>query len=87
MRIVRYRVRKESGHYLIVDTHSKIAIATHTDPTDAHQAAGTLNYQDRLDRALKIRKHQLHVQESNRTRTPLMGYDEAALPQSKTRLF
>jgi hypothetical protein len=55
-RIVRYRVRREAGLCLVVDTLTKLVVQQHTDPTEAHQAAGTLNYQHRL--AL-IRKHRL----------------------------
>jgi hypothetical protein len=60
MKIVRYRVRKASGHYLIVDTHTKHIVANHTDATDAHMHAGTMNYKYRLARG---RRHSLHSPE------------------------
>ena len=62
MKIVRYRVRKASGHYLIVDTMTKAVTAHHTDATEAHMHAGTLNYQHRKhSMALAYqRRHKLH---------------------------
>jgi hypothetical protein len=57
MKIVRYRVRKASGHYLIVDTHTKHVVANHTDATDAHMHAGTMNYKYRVDRDRRRRLH------------------------------
>jgi hypothetical protein len=59
-RIVRYRVRREGKLCLIVDTVTKTVMATHTDPTEAHMQAGTLNYQHRVDILAEKRRHQLH---------------------------
>ena len=62
-RIVRYRVLKQPGHlWHVVDTMTKAVMAVHTDAHEAHQQAGTLNYQHRLDqtrsRALQRSEHQ-----------------------------